>query len=798
MPLTPYTKALDAKKAAHLLRRCTFNVTPQRIRDFTGLTAEAAVNYLFNFDENSTNTPNELPPNPALLFPHGPIWHEDGAPIHPPNEGAGKVNHIGYRNYIYIIGCHDKVMYLKYDGEQVENLAYYEKLSENVESIDIYGQSVTIAKGTMVISHTVGAVEVTILRIWNSTTNQHDLIVYQNSAEAPNRNASLYTVYFVKPLNSYLTATYIQTYMFSWRMYEALQDTSVRWKLVFWMNSLFTTKIENQHYHYSHWKLMYDFVNGVDITDGFTNGTNSYANSLKAFAFMMTYSNEMLLYLDNNVNTKNGPNENYAREFLELFTILKDSNSNIEGNYVNYTEQDIVQAAKVLTGFKNDKTNFDATANRPLGKKVFAYHDISNKTFSTAFGGKTINGATNAADMDRELWDFINMVFDQNTSVPNTTNPNIQPTANAFVKKMYRYFVSDKIDDRVESNIISVLANDLYTTDSNQNVNFLYINVLKNLLKSEHFYEDGTSAGVSPCNSLIGSKIKSPLELLLTSINLFEISNAGLNDLVNKYKANFNQLNDKGYFNQDKTGKYIDVKFGTDRSCQIAGILGPFLDGGPDTAIPTGYTRIFYAVKGDAHDSLITRGNLTKGHIRNVFHNKMYTQFGVPLKLCGFNLEGPDTVEGYRGYYKEENYSKNWLDSSNFYNRYSFGRSLLDGYARFKGIHLQYENEAIQYKADTVAWVKRNIADINENIYSPDVVVKTLLKYLLPEAPISGSDRYHYFFQIFMRDIPNRDWAIAWDEFINDETDMSKRMEVETPLYNLCKAITESHEFQTF
>ena len=53
----------------------------------------------------------------------------------------------------------------------------------------------------------------------------------------------------------------------------------------------------------------------------------------------------MLLYLDNNTNNKNNPNENYSREFLELFTILKGPQIG-EGNYTNYTEHDIQQAAE--------------------------------------------------------------------------------------------------------------------------------------------------------------------------------------------------------------------------------------------------------------------------------------------------------------------------------------------------------------------------------------------------------------------------------------------------------------------
>ena len=55
----------------------------------------------------------------------------------------------------------------------------------------------------------------------------------------------------------------------------------------------------------------------------------------------------MLYYLDNTENNKNNPNENYAREFLELFTIGKGEQVS-DGDYTNYTEHDIQQAARVF------------------------------------------------------------------------------------------------------------------------------------------------------------------------------------------------------------------------------------------------------------------------------------------------------------------------------------------------------------------------------------------------------------------------------------------------------------------
>ena len=70
----------------------------------------------------------------------------------------------------------------------------------------------------------------------------------------------------------------------------------------------------------------------------------------------MTKNNVMLSYLNNDENTKSNPNENFAREVLELFTIGKGAQAGV-GDYTNYTETDVEEAARVLTGWTFDKRN---------------------------------------------------------------------------------------------------------------------------------------------------------------------------------------------------------------------------------------------------------------------------------------------------------------------------------------------------------------------------------------------------------------------------------------------------------
>ncbi|HLB01457.1 MAG TPA: DUF1800 family protein, partial [Bacteroidota bacterium] len=92
----------------------------------------------------------------------------------------------------------------------------------------------------------------------------------------------------------------------------------------------------------------------------------------------------MLRYLNGNTNTAANPNENYARELQELFTIGKGPEIAPE-NYTNYTEQDVQQAARVLSGWRDDKTTFTGyfTANR---------HDAGDKQFSPAYQNTVVAG----------------------------------------------------------------------------------------------------------------------------------------------------------------------------------------------------------------------------------------------------------------------------------------------------------------------------------------------------------------------------------------------------------------------
>ncbi|MBP7272469.1 MAG: DUF1800 family protein [Saprospiraceae bacterium] len=294
----------------------------------------------------------------------------------------------------------------------------------------------------------------------------------------------------------------------SWWTNEARQDVSMHHKLQFFMHQAFTAAATEGSA-----ANLYDYIALLRF----------YAfGNFKTFAKKMTLDNLMLLYLDNTVNNKNSPNENYAREFLELFTIGKGAQI-ADGNYTNYTESDIQQAAKVLTGFKTqlDRTIIDTDTNIPMGRAAFSQHTLGNKTFSAAFQNTNITGATNVTQMFDELSNFVEMIFSQ------------PETARFICRRLYRFFVNRNIDAEIEQDIIVPLATTLY------NNNYELLPTLRLLFESQHFFDEDDS---SNSDEIIGSLLKSPLELVLQTMNHFYINVPDPLTQSNNHYVNFYRL----------------------------------------------------------------------------------------------------------------------------------------------------------------------------------------------------------------------------------------------------------------
>ncbi len=226
--------------------------------------------------------------------------------------------------------------------------------------------------------------------------------------------------------------------------------------------------------------------------------------NFKLLVAKMVVDNCMLSYINNDQNYVNNPNENYAREFFELHTIGRGPAAG-PGDYTNYTEDDIVQAARVLTGFNHsDRDEYqDPDTLLPAGRGYPQSHDFQPKTFSARFGGATIQApSSDLAGMNAELQALIDMVFAQ------------EETARNFCRRLYHFFIKRKIDDEAETDIIGPLAQTFITN------NFEIKPVLEQLFQSEHFF-DADDADAT--DESLGALIRSPLDLALQTLSFFDL-----------------------------------------------------------------------------------------------------------------------------------------------------------------------------------------------------------------------------------------------------------------------------------
>ena len=129
----------------------------------------------------------------------------------------------------------------------------------------------------------------------------------------------------------------------------------------------------------------------------------------------------MVAWLDGDTNVKANPQENYARELMELFTMGVDF----------YTESDVYAGARVFTGW-------NLYRNRTDEYSTFVYrgdqHDGLSKTFSFPIypdGGKTIPARSAFYDGQQDGLDLINAV---------AAHPETGPR---LARKLYAFFVSE-------------------------------------------------------------------------------------------------------------------------------------------------------------------------------------------------------------------------------------------------------------------------------------------------------------------------------------------------------------------
>ncbi|MDF2434414.1 MAG: hypothetical protein JWP44_4045 [Mucilaginibacter sp.] len=174
--------------------------------------------------------------------------------------------------------------------------------------------------------------------------------------------------------------------------------------------------------------------------------------SFKTLLLQVAQAPAMLQFLNNQQNRKGHPNENFARELMELFTIGRG----------NYTETDVKESARSFTGYGFDLTG--AFVNRKF------LHDDGQKTFMGKTG--TFNGE-----------DIMNMLLER------------KETAHYISNKLYKYLVNE-IPDPVH---VNAMADVFYKA------NYEIKPLLEYIFTSDWFYDDKNT----------GNLVKSPVEFLV-------------------------------------------------------------------------------------------------------------------------------------------------------------------------------------------------------------------------------------------------------------------------------------------
>ena len=217
------------------------------------------------------------------------------------------------------------------------------------------------------------------------------------------------------------------------------------------------------------------FVTELDIYESpgylyyYTNCLQRNAlGNFKTFVSEIGLTYAMLYYLDGVYNNGNNPNENYARELYELFTL---------GEGLGYTEDDIIETARALSGYTN-------RGDEQWDPVLFDVADFDP-------GTKTILGQSGTWG----YYDVMDILFNQ--------RPN--EIATFICTKIYEYLVHPDSADAT-GNAQAIISGMAATFQSN---NFELAPVISQLLKSQHFFDD----------TAIGVIIKSPLDLYLNFIN---------------------------------------------------------------------------------------------------------------------------------------------------------------------------------------------------------------------------------------------------------------------------------------
>ena len=201
--------------------------------------------------------------------------------------------------------------------------------------------------------------------------------------------------------------------------------------------------------------------------------------NFKALVRAVTKDPAMLIFLDGQENELTNPNENYARELMELFTLgIKD-----DAGAGNYTQSDVHQLARALTGYVIDgnKGAFDSSR----------HDDEADKTFMGVTGNLGVEGVASADDVIEIIFGHL-----------DTRAPAKPRVARFLARKLARFFGPAEPSDA----LVDTMA-DAFTASG-----WEVAPMLRAIFAADEFYTAANMAGT----------VKSPVEFVLQPLRMLQ------------------------------------------------------------------------------------------------------------------------------------------------------------------------------------------------------------------------------------------------------------------------------------
>ncbi|RTE55336.1 DUF1800 domain-containing protein [Arenibacter aquaticus] len=368
---------------------------------------------------------------------------------------------------------------------------------------------------------------------------------------------------------------------------NSLLANNLRDRLSFFWSNHFVTELDVYNCN----SFLYHYINCLQ--------RNAIGN-FKTFVSEIGLSSAMLYYLDGVYNNGNNPNENYARELYELFTLG-------EGN--GYTEEDIIETAKALSGY---------VERGEIGCEQVLF-DASK--FNTE--NKTIFGRTGNWGYD----DVIDILFEERAN----------EIGYFICKRLYEYFVHPDSTD--EANNAKTIIDGLTATFISNN--FELAPVLSQLFKSQHFFDD----------EAIGVIIKSPFDLYLHTINE---TGFAYNDTTIGSAINYSGMLGQELFDPvdvagwQRNRSWINTNFLIGRWLTMETILDGFFQDQPEQ-----FRTLAMDAVGPAYSNTSNPEIVVQAIVDKITPKGMFTQQDFDNAMSAFKIEdvpedyyGPDYIPG--------------------------------------------------------------------------------------------------------------------------------------------------------